>query len=99
MLASIDYTGVMAGASEQTMRVTTVNANWTPGEPGSDGSFELMIVTEDGERRSVSLSAAAVTAVGALARSGTVLLWDPAGECLIVANVVGEWLSTDWSAT
>lgn len=42
----------MSGASDQTVRVTALNANWTPGDSGGDGSFRLLIVTEDGERRS-----------------------------------------------
>lgn len=88
----------MTGASEQTLRVTHLNANWTPGASGGDGTFELMFVTEDGERRAVHLSPAAVTALTALARPGTVLLWDPAAGCLIAANVVGEWIPQDWSA-
>lgn len=46
----------MSGASEQTQRVTVVNANWTAGGPGDDGQFALMIVTEDGERHTVELS-------------------------------------------
>jgi hypothetical protein len=41
----------MSGASEQTRRVTYLDANWTPGTTaGADGVFTLLIVTEDGER-------------------------------------------------
>ncbi len=88
----------MSGASEQTQRVTVVNANWTAGGPGDDGQFALMIVTEDGERHTVELSPAATTAVVALTQAGTVLLWDPQNQTLIAANVVGSWIGEDWSA-
>jgi hypothetical protein len=37
----------MPGASEQTRRVKVVNANWVAGPDGTDGRFEVMIVTED----------------------------------------------------
>lgn len=36
----------MPGASEQTRRVKTLNANWVAGEDGEDGRLEVMIVTE-----------------------------------------------------
>lgn len=88
----------MSGASGQTRRVTVVNANWTAGQDGGDGAFELLVVTEDGVRHSVGLSPAAMTAVVALTQAGTVLLWDPEAGTLIAANVVGSWIDEDWSA-
>ena len=88
----------MAGASKNTRRVRVVNANWTPGPDGTDGTFGLLVVTEDDQRHEFSPSPAAVTALLALARAGTVLLFDPDGPTLVTANVVGEWLPEDWSA-
>ena len=85
----------MAGASGSTRRVRVVNANWTPGPDGADGSFGLLVVTEDDERHELTPSPAAVTALMALFRPGTVLLFDPDGPTLITANVVGEWLPAD----
>lgn len=85
----------MSGASTQTQRVRFVNANWTPGPDGTDGSFGLMVVTEDGTRYSHEPSPAAFAALVALAGAGTVLLWDPDGPTLIAGNVVGTWLDPD----
>jgi hypothetical protein len=81
----------MPGASENTKRVKIVNANWVPGTAGRDEQFEIMIITEDDQRHTVPASAAAVTAVVALAQAGTVMLWDPEdGGTLIAANIVGQ---------
>ncbi len=82
----------MSGASAETRRVAFVNANWTLGPPDGDGTFALMVVTEDGERHTLEPSPAALVA---LAAAGTVLLWDPDGPTLIAANLVGEWLTAD----
>ncbi|HEY5988120.1 MAG TPA: hypothetical protein VIV12_17360 [Streptosporangiaceae bacterium] len=54
-----------------------LNANWRPETGGGDGSFEIMIVTEDDQRHTMPASAASVTAVVALAQAGTVMAWDP----------------------
>lgn len=89
----------MPGASDSTRRVDVVNANWTAGEDGSDGVFQLLLVTEDGQRHVVTPSPAAVSALLALAAADTVLLWDAAGPTLIATNIVGQWLAADWSAT
>lgn len=88
----------MAGAGEGTRRVRVVNANWTPGPDGTDGSFALLLVTEDDERHELSPSPAAFTALLALSQAGTVLLFDPAERTVIAANVVGDWLPESWSA-
>jgi hypothetical protein len=86
----------MSGASEQTQRVMYLNANWTPAPAGgADGDFALLIVTEDDERHTVHLSAAAATAVVAMARAGTVLLWDGTNRSLIVAT----WWASGWRRT
>jgi hypothetical protein len=79
----------MPGASERARRVKVLNANWTAGQDGEDGRFEILIVTEDDERHVVAPSAAAMSALVALARAETVLVWDPADRTLIAANVVG----------
>lgn len=89
----------MPGASDQTKRVTVINANWAAGPDGADGHFELLLVTEDGERHVVVPSPAATTALVALSQAGTVLLWDPADRTLIAANVVGQWLPDPWTST
>jgi hypothetical protein len=79
----------MPGASEQTRRVTFVNANWRAGPDGDHGRFEVMIVTEDDRRHVVAPSPAAMTALIALTQADTVLAWDPADRTLIAANLVG----------
>jgi hypothetical protein len=89
----------MAGASEQTQRVQVVNANWSAGEPGADGTFAFLFVTEDQERHTVEVSPAAASALVAMTQADTVLLWDPANQALIVGNLVGEWIPKDWTAT
>jgi hypothetical protein len=83
----------MPGASEQTRRVKTLSANWVAGTQGSDGRFELLLITEDDERHVVSPSPESTLALVALSQADTVLLWDPAGQTLIAANLVGqmEW--------
>jgi hypothetical protein len=83
----------MPGASEQTSQVKVVNVNWAAGPEGDDGRFEVMIVTADGEQHTFSPSAASLTALLALAKSDTILLWDPTVRTLIAANVVGTWLA------
>jgi hypothetical protein len=81
------------GASEQTSQVKVLNANWVAGGDGEDGKFEVMIVTADGRRHTVAPSAAAMTALLALARADAILLWDPEDRTLIAANIVGTWLA------
>lgn len=83
----------MPGASEQTSQVKVLNANWTAGPDGADGRFEVMIVTADGEQHTISPSPAAMTALLALAKADTILLWDPTARTLIAANVVGTWIT------
>lgn len=80
----------MPGASEQTQPVKVLNANWAPAADGGDGRFDIMIVTGDDQRHELRASAASVTAVVALAQAGTVMMWDPTNQTLIVANVVGQ---------
>jgi hypothetical protein len=82
----------MPGASEQTRRVKVLNANWVAGEDGSDGRFDVLLVTEDDEQHTIAPSPASMTALIALAQADTVLLWDPTNRTLIAANVVGKWL-------
>lgn len=84
----------MPGASEHTQQVKVLNANWTAAADGEDGRFDLMLVTQDGEQHTISPSPAAMTALLALARADTILLWDPDNRTLIAANVVGTWLTT-----
>ena len=83
----------MPGASEQTSQVKVLNANWTAGPAGTDGRFEIMIVTADGQQHTAAPSPAAMTALLALAKADTILLWDPADRTLIAANIVGTWLA------
>jgi hypothetical protein len=83
----------MPGASEQTSQVKVLNANWTPGLDGTDGQFEIMMVTADGQQHHAAPSPAAMTALLALAQADTILLWDPVNRTLIAANIVGTWLA------
>ena len=87
----------MPGAGPNTLRVTFVNANWTAAADGGDGTFELLLVTEDDQRHSVALSTAATSAVLALVRDSPVLLWDPDAHTLIAANLAGQCLPLNWS--
>ena len=80
----------MPGASEQTRRVKTVNANWVAGQDGDPGRFEVLMVTEDDQRHVAAPSPEAMTALIALTQADTVLLWDPADRTLIAANIVGK---------
>jgi hypothetical protein len=86
----------MPGASAQTRRVETLSANWIAGGDGRDGRFELLLITEDGERHVVAPSPEATLALVALSQADTVMLWDPEGRTLIAANVIGQmpWTST-----
>jgi hypothetical protein len=79
----------MPGASEQTRRVKILNANWVAGSEGTDGRFEVMIVTEDDQQHVVAPSPAAMVALVALAKADTVLAWEPVNRTLVAANLVG----------
>jgi hypothetical protein len=59
----------MPGASENTRRVKTMNANWTAGEAGKDGRFELMLITSNDEHHILEPSSSAMTALVALAQA------------------------------
>jgi hypothetical protein len=80
----------MPGASDQTRRVKVLNANWTPTSDGGDGRFELMVITEDGERHTMPASPTSMTALVALSQADTVLAYDPTNRTLIAANIVGR---------
>jgi hypothetical protein len=79
----------MPGASDQTRRVKVLNANWVAGSEGTDGRFEVMIVTEDDQQHVVAPSPAAMAALVALAKADTVLAWDPTDRTLVAANLIG----------
>lgn len=79
----------MPGASENTRRVEILNANWTPGTAESEGTFEVLMVTEDGERHVAPASVAAITALASLVSTEPVLAWDPDSQSLIIANIIG----------
>ena len=81
------------GASEQTSQVTVINANWTAGDDGEDGRFEVMLVTADGQQHTFAPSPASMTALLSLAKADAILLWDPSDRTLIAANIVGTWLA------
>jgi hypothetical protein len=85
----------MPGASDRTRRIKVVNANWTPGQDGEDGRFEVLMVTDDDERHILVPSPAAMAALVAIATADTVLLWDPEGPSVIAANIVGRMPWTD----
>jgi hypothetical protein len=83
----------MPGASEQTSQVTVLNTNWTAGQDGEDGRWEVMIVTAADQQHTFAPSPASMTTLLALARSDAILLWDPEDRTLIAANVVDTWLA------
>jgi hypothetical protein len=85
----------MPGASAQTRRVKTVNANWVAGPDGDDGRFEVMFITQDDERHVAAPSPSAMCALIALTQGPTVLLWHPVDRTLIAANLVGKMPWTD----
>ena len=91
----------MPGASEQTRRITNLNANWTPTGDSEDGRFELQVITDDGQRHALAPSPAAVMALAGLLQAEPALAWDPTNQTLIVANLVGEmrWTLQDPSAS
>jgi len=88
----------MPGASERARRVEILNANWIAGGEGEDGLFEVLMVTEDEERHYAKPSAATMTALVALAKADTVLVWDPDDRRLIVANLRGTMSWTERSS-
>ena len=53
----------MPGASEQTRPVKVLNANWTPGPSGQDGTFEVLLITDDDQQFSAEVDATALTAL------------------------------------
>jgi hypothetical protein len=55
--------------SKRARRVEVLNANWVAGGDDEDGRFELLIVTDDGERHVASPRAAAMAALVALAEA------------------------------
>ena len=78
--------------------MTYVNANRTAGR-GDDAAFELMVVTQDEERHALPVPAAQLGALVAMTQArDVVVLWDPEGQTLIAANLLGEWLPPTWSA-
>jgi predicted nucleic acid-binding Zn ribbon protein len=77
------------GASEQTRQLKVLNANWVAGSDGADGRFQVLVITDDDQRHVLEPSPAAMAALVALARTDTVLAWDPTNRTLIAANVVG----------
>ncbi len=79
----------MPAAAERAQRVKVLDATWTPGPDGSDGLFELLVVTEDGRRHTMTTSPASMTALVALSRADTTLAFDPAGNVLTAANILG----------
>ena len=87
----------MSGASDETRRVSYVNANWTAGEKDRPATFEMMIVTEDEARHSLPVPNDHMAALVALTQAASVLLWDPEDKTLIAANLVGEWIPTSFS--
>ncbi len=79
----------MPGASKETRRVKTLNANWVPAIDDGNGRFEVMIITEDDQQYLVRADPVSMTALVALARADTVMAWDPTNRALIIANIVG----------
>jgi hypothetical protein len=57
--------------------------------PVGDGRFEVLVVTDDDERYTMPASPGSMTALVALAKADTVMVWDPVNRSLIVAGIVG----------
>ena len=87
----------MPGASQATQRVKILNANWTPGNGDGDGTFELLVITENDERVVLPTSPGTMSALVALAQANTVMAWDPENRALIIANILGTmpWTVAD----
>jgi len=87
----------MPGASQETRRVTILNANWVPDAVAGDGQFTVQMITEDDQRFAVPASPASMTALAALAQANTVMAWDPVNQALIIANIRGTmpWTVSD----
>ena len=85
----------MSEADEDARRVKIVNAKWVAGGDGTDGSFQLMIVTSDDRQYFVTPSPAAMSALIALTQATTVLVWDPSDRTLFAANLRG---TMPWTA-
>lgn len=101
-VACTEEVAVLPGASPETRRVKILNANWMPDdarENAGDGRFEVLIITDDDQRHDAPASPAAMTALVALAKADTVMVWDPTNRSLIVANIVGTmpWTVEDSS--
>lgn len=79
----------MPGASNETRRVKVLNANWEPDGAGGDGQFEVLIVTDDDQRYTMPTTPESMTALVALAKADTIMVWDPLNRSLIVANIIG----------
>jgi hypothetical protein len=97
MLTLLTWGTSSATAARIRGRVKVLNANWAAGQDGEDGRFEVMIVTEDDEQHVIAPSPAATTALIALTQADTVLVWDPADQTLIAANLVGTMPWTEGS--
>lgn len=79
------------------VRVEYLNANWN-GSAAAGSAFELLVVTEGGERHVLPITAADLAALGSLLRPDLVLLFDPGDQTLIVANLIGQWIQPEWSS-
>lgn len=75
-----------------------INANWAPGTDTTGETFEVLVVTEDEQRHSVSVTPAGAAGFFAMVRASPVLLFDVENQTVIAANIVGEWLPSDWTA-
>ena len=82
----------MPGASEQTRRVSHLNANWVAGADGADGRFEVLLITDDGQHHVLAPSPTVMACLVMLGRPPAVLVWDAPNRTLIAANLVGTWL-------
>ncbi len=87
----------MPGESGDVPRVKIMNANWCPGRDGAEGTFAVMVITDDDQRRILTASPSEMTALVALATADTVLAWDQTHQMLIAANIVGQmpWTTQD----
>ncbi len=80
----------MSATGSELQRVHYVNANWTATD--ENGRFSLLVVTEDGHRHELAVSAEAAGPLIEMTQASNALVWDTANETLIAANLVGQWI-------
>lgn len=87
----------MSTTGADLQRVHYVNANWAASD--ENGQFSLLVVTEDGRRHELAVSAEAAGPLIELTQASNALIWDGDNETLIAANLVGQWVQDTTTPT